>query len=145
MLDQLYSKKVLQHFRNPKNMGEMKNPDGVATVGNPVCGDVMRLYIKVTKKQSNKETKKPSFAKALEGKEEYINDIKFQTLGCAAAIAVSSILTTMVKGKPLKDVKKITNKTVIDALGGLPHAKIHCSVLVAEALKKAIENYRSKT
>lgn len=136
MFDQLYSKKVLDHFRNPQNMGEIKNPDGVATVGNPVCGDVMRLYIKVGKK--------PSFAKASKGKEGYIKDIKFQTLGCAAAIAVSSILTTMVKGKPLKDVRKITNKTVIDALGGLPKAKIHCSVLVADALKKAIEDYRQK-
>ena len=124
----LYSKKVLEHFRNPRNMGEIKNPDGVITVGNPVCGDVMRLFIKVGKKAGV----------------EYIKDVKFQTLGCAAAIAVSSILTTMVKGKPLKDVEKITNQTVVEALGGLPKTKIHCSVLVADALKKTIKNYRQK-
>ena len=116
-------------------MGEIKNPDGVATIGNPVCGDVMRLFIKVERK--------PSFAKASKGK-EYIKDIKFQTLGCAAAIAVSSILTTMVKGKFLKDIEKITNKTVIKALGGLPLAKTHCSLLAVDALKKAIKNYRQK-
>lgn len=133
MFNQLYSKEVLDHFRNPKNMGEMKNPDGVATVGNPVCGDVMRLFIKVKSKKEK--------GKSL----EYIHDIKFQTLGCAAAIATSSILTTMVKEKSLKEAEKITNKAVIDALGGLPRAKIHCSVLVADALKEAIENYRSKT
>lgn len=128
VFNQLYSRKVLQHFRNPKNMGEIKNADGMATVGNPVCGDIMRLFIKVGKNADA----------------EYIKDIKFQTLGCAATIAVSSILTTMVKGKPLKDVEKITNQTVIKALGGLPKTKIHCSVLVADALKKAIENYRQK-
>ena len=123
----LYSKKVLQHFRHPQNMGEIKNPDGVATVGNRVCGDIMRLFIKVGKKADV----------------EYIKDIKFQTLGCAAAISVSSILTTMVKGKPLKDIEKITNKTVIKALGGLPSAKTHCSLLAADALKKALKNYRA--
>jgi len=145
MFDQLYSKKVLEHFRNPRNMGEIKNPDGVATVGNPVCGDVMRLFIKVgMRKVPDKRTATLRTLKATEGTEEYIKDIKFQTLGCAAAISVSSILTTMVKGKPLKDVEKITNQTVIKALGGLPPAKIHCSVLVADALKKAIKNYRQK-
>lgn len=126
--DQLYSKKVIEHFRNPKNMGEMKNPDGVATVGNPICGDIMRLFIKVEKK---------------DGK-EYIEDIKFQTLGCAAAIATSSMITTMIKGEPLSEAEKITRKTVADALGGLPPQKIHCSVLAADALKKAIEDYRQK-
>lgn len=126
--DQLYSKKVIEHFRNPRNMGEMKNPDGVATVGNPICGDVMRLFIKVGKK---------------DGK-EYIEDIKFQTLGCAAAIATSSMITTMIKGEPLSEAEKITRKTVADALGGLPPQKIHCSVLAADALKKAIENYRQR-
>ena len=128
VFNQLYSRKVLQHFRHPQNMGEIKNPDGVATVGNRRCGDIMRLFIKVGKKAGV----------------EYIKDIKFQTLGCAAAISVSSILTTMVKGKPLKDVEKITNQTVIKALGGLPKTKIHCSVLAADALKKAIKNYRQK-
>lgn len=123
-MDQLYSEKVLKHFRNPKNMGEVKNPDGVATVGNPICGDIMRLFIKV--------------------KNDKISDIKFQTLGCAAAIASSSMLTTMVKGKKLSDAEKITKTAVARALGGLPKIKIHCSVLAADALKKAIEDYRKK-
>ena len=126
--EELYSKKVIEHFRNPRNMGEMKNPDGVATVGNPLCGDIMRLFIKIEKKDS----------------QEYIEDVKFQTLGCAAAIATSSILTTMIKGKALKDAEKITKKAVAEALGGLPPQKLHCSVLAADALKKALENYRQK-
>ncbi|MGB9911461.1 MAG: iron-sulfur cluster assembly scaffold protein [Microgenomates group bacterium] len=123
-----YSKKVLEHIRRPRNMGEIKNPDGVATVGNRVCGDIMKLYLKIGKK---------------EGK-EYIKDIKFQTLGCGAAIATSSIITTMVKGKLLSEAEKITNQAVTKALGGLPPAKIHCSLLAVDALKKAIENYRKK-
>lgn len=123
---QLYSQKVLEHVRNPQNMGEIKNPDGVATVGNPVCGDIMRLYIKVEKKDG----------------EEYIKDTKFQTLGCGAAISTSSMITTMVKGKPLKEAEKITNQAIAEALGGLPPVKMHCSILAADALKKAIENYR---
>jgi nitrogen fixation NifU-like protein len=123
-LGSLYSKKVMGHFRNPRNMGEIKNPDGMATVGNPVCGDIMKLYIKV---KNNK-----------------ISDIKFQTLGCGAAIASSSMLTTMVKGKALKEAEKITRKAVAKALGGLPPVKIHCSVLAADALKKAIEDYQKK-
>jgi nitrogen fixation NifU-like protein len=106
-------------------MGEIKNPDGMAQVGNPVCGDVMRLFIKV--------------------KNRKISDIKFQTLGCGAAIATSSMLTLMVKGKPLKEVGKITKKAVADALGGLPSEKLHCSVLAADALKKAIEDYQKKS
>lgn len=127
----LYSKKVLEHFRHPRNMGEIKNPDGVATVGNRVCGDIMKLYIKVSKRQSGKET-------------EYIKNIKFQTLGCGAAIATSSIITTMVKGKPLSKAENITNKAVAKALGGLPSVKMHCSVLAADALKKAIADYRKR-
>lgn len=123
-----YSKKVMDHIRNPRNLGEIKNPDGVGTEGNPVCGDVMRLFIKVGKKKDK----------------EYIKDIKFQTLGCGAAIASSSVLTTMVKGKPLKEVKKISRKAIADELGGLPSAKIHCSVLAGDALRKAIEDYRRK-
>jgi len=123
---QLYSEKVLEHVRNPQNMGEIKNPDGVATVGNPVCGDIMRLYIKVEKK---------------DGK-EYIKDTKFQTLGCGAAISTSSMITTMIKGKPLKEAEKITNRVIAEALGGLPLSKMHCSILAADALKKAIQNYR---
>ena len=121
--DQFYSKKVLEHIRHPKNMGEIKNPDGVATVGNPVCGDIMRLFIKV--------------------KEGKISDIKFQTLGCGAAIATSSMITTMVKGRPLFEAEKITKQAIAEALGGLPSTKLHCSVLAADALKRAIENYRS--
>ena len=123
---QLYSQKVLEHVRNPQNMGEIKNPDGVATVGNPVCGDIMRLFIKVEKKDN----------------QEYLKDVKFQTLGCGAAIATSSIITTMVKGKLLKEAEKITNQAIAESLGGLPPAKMHCSILAADALKKAIENYR---
>ncbi|MCX6724748.1 MAG: iron-sulfur cluster assembly scaffold protein [Candidatus Shapirobacteria bacterium] len=123
---QIYSKKVLEHVRNPQNMGEIKNPDGVATVGNRVCGDIMRLYIKIEKK---------------DGK-DYIKDAKFQTLGCGAAIATSSIITTMVKGKPLNEAEKITNQAIAEALGGLPPVKMHCSLLAADALKKAIQNYR---
>ena len=145
MFNQLYSKKVLKHFRNPQNMGEMKKPDGMATVGNRVCGDIMRLFIKVGERKPDGRGATLKKLKQTESTEKYIKDIKFQTLGCAAAISVSSILTTMVKGKPLKDVEKITNQTVIKALGGLPKTKIHCSVLVADALKKAIKNYRQKT
>lgn len=118
-----YSEKVMEHFRHPRNMGEMKNPDGMATAGNPVCGDTMKVYIKI---KNNK-----------------IADIKFQTLGCAAAIAVSSMLTTMVKGKTLTEAEKTTRLQVAKALGGLPLIKFHCSVLIIEALKKAIEDYRT--
>ncbi|MBI4037311.1 iron-sulfur cluster assembly scaffold protein [Candidatus Daviesbacteria bacterium] len=128
IFDQLYSKEVLKHVKNPKNMGEIKDADGVATVGNPRCGDIMRLYIKVGKRK----------------RQEYIQDIKFQTLGCGAAIATSSMVTSLVKGKPLSQAEKITKQTIMDALGGLPAIKIHCSILADDGLKKAIENYRSK-
>ena len=127
-LGSLYSKKVIDHFRNPRNMGEMKNPDGVGTSGSPICGDVLRLFIKVEKK----------------GKENFIKEVKFQTLGCGAAIATSSILTMMIKGKSLKEIKKINNKEITRILGGLPPNKLHCSVLASQALEKAIENYLSK-
>ncbi|MEK7565535.1 MAG: iron-sulfur cluster assembly scaffold protein [Patescibacteria group bacterium] len=130
VFDQLYSRKVWKHIRNPQNMGELKNPDGVATVGNPVCGDIMKIYIKVGKRKTNNE--------------EYLQDVKFQTLGCGAAIATSSMITVMTKGKSLSQVKKITKQTLVDALGGLPVVKIHCSVLASDALKKAIENYKAK-
>jgi len=126
-MEELYSKKVLQHFRHPKNVGEIKNPDGVATVGNPVCGDVLRLFIKIGKKDN----------------QEFIKEAKFLTLGCGAAVATSSMITTMVKGKPLSEAEKITKQVIAGALGGLPPVKMHCSVLAADALKKAIENYRS--
>ena len=128
-ISQFYSKKVLQHFYHPKNVGEIKNPDGVATVGNPVCGDVLQLFIKIGKK----------------GNKEFIKEAKFLTLGCAAALETSSMITTMVKGKPLSEAEKITNQAIAEALGGLPKNKLHCSVLAAEALEKAIANYRQKT
>jgi nitrogen fixation NifU-like protein len=124
MASQIYSPKVMDHFRHPRNMGEIKNPDSMAQVGNPVCGDVMRLFIKV---KNNK-----------------ISEIKFQTLGCGAAIATSSMLTTMVKGRSLKEALRISKKAIAEALGGLPPEKLHCSVLAADALKKAIENYQQK-
>ncbi|HUD09139.1 MAG TPA: iron-sulfur cluster assembly scaffold protein [Candidatus Saccharimonadales bacterium] len=124
----MYSKKVLQYFMKPKNQGSMKNPDGFGTVGNPRCGDIMTVYIKV-KKLKNKE---------------FISDIKFETLGCAAAIATSSMVTEMAKGKNLDDAFKITRQDVADELEGLPPLKMHCSNLAEGALKRAIEDYRSK-
>ena len=124
----MYSKKVLQYFMKPKNQGSMKNPDGFGTVGNPRCGDIMTVYIKV-KKLKNKEI---------------ISDIKFETLGCAAAIATSSMVTEMAKGKNLDDAFKITRQDVADELEGLPPLKMHCSNLAEGALKRAIEDYRSK-
>ncbi len=120
----MYTKKVLDHFRNPRNIGEIKNADGVGTVGNPVCGDVMTIYIKV--------------------KNERIEDIKFKTYGCAAAISSSSIATEMVKGKTLDEALKLTRDDVANELGGLPAYKMHCSNLAADALHKAIEDYRKK-
>ena len=118
----------MKHFRHPKNMGMIKNPDGEATVGNPVCGDIMKFYIKVEKR----------------GKKDYLTDVKFQTLGCAAAIATSSMMTVLVKGKLLSDAEKISKTAIVKALGGLPPAKIHCSVLADEGLKCAIKKYKSK-
>ena len=124
---QKYSKKVIEHFTKPHNQGAIKNPDGVGLVGNPKCGDIMRMYIKVGR---NKQ------------KKEIIEDIKFETLGCGAAIATSSVATDMAKGKTLDEALKITNEMVADELGGLPAIKMHCSNLAASALKKAIEEYR---
>ena len=132
-LTDLYSEKVLDHFRNPRNMGEIKDADGVATVGNPVCGDIMRMFIKIGERTNNKHQR-----------EEYIEDVKFQTLGCGAAISTSSMVTTMIKGKSLSEALKITNKAVAEALGGLPPVKMHCSVLAEEAIQKAIEDYQKK-
>jgi len=116
-----YSEKVMEHFKNPRNVGEMENPDGVGHVGNPVCGDIMELYIKV--------------------KDSIIVDAKFKTFGCGAAIATSSMVTELVKGKSIKEALKISNKAVAEALDGLPPVKMHCSVLAEEALKSAIEDY----
>lgn len=124
-----YSKQVIKHFKNPKNMGEMKNADAVGKIGNPTCGDVLWVYLKIEKNKQNKE---------------YIKDIKFQTFGCIAAIAVSSALTEMVKGKTIEEAKKLKNSEIVKKLGSLPPIKYHCSLLGAEALHKAIENYEKK-
>ncbi|HHF59066.1 MAG TPA: Fe-S cluster assembly scaffold protein NifU [Thermoplasmatales archaeon] len=120
----MYSKKVMEHFLNPRNMGVIEDADGVGTAGNPVCGDTMTIYIKV--------------------KNGRIVDIKFQTFGCAAAIATSSMITELAKGKTIEEAEKITRDDVADALEGLPPIKMHCSNLAADALKAAIEDYRKK-
>jgi len=123
-----YSKKVLEHFTRPHNQGVMKNADGVGSVGNPQCGDIMKIYIKV-KKQKGKEV---------------IEDIKFETLGCAAAIATSSMVTDLAKNKTLGEASKITRSDVAENLEGLPPIKMHCSNLAADALHEAIKNYKNK-
>lgn len=125
----LYSPLVLKHVAKPQNMGKMKNPDGEAMVGNPVCGDIMKYYIKVAKNKDG----------------PFIKDIKFQTLGCGAAIATSSILTTLVKGKAIKEALKIDKDEIVKVLGGLPTAKIHCSVLADECFRKAVKDYKKKS
>lgn len=129
-MDLTYNKNVLKHLRSPKNMGAIKNPDGAGIVGNRVCGDIMKMYLKITKNKKG---------------EEIISDIKFQTLGCGAAIATSSVLTVLAKGKTVEEALKISKDDIIKALGGLPSVKIHCSILADEALKKAVENYKSKS
>ncbi len=121
-----YSKKVMENFLHPKNMGEMKNPDGVGKVGNPICNDIMWLYIKVDKEKN------------------IISDIKFQTFGCAAAISTSSMITQLAKGKSVEDAEKIGLEDVASSLKGLPPIKMHCSALASQALKKAIEDYKKK-
>lgn len=120
----MYSKKVIEHFQNPKNMGELEDADAVGEVGNPVCGDVMHIYIKV--------------------KDDVITDIGWKTMGCAAAIATSSMISELAKGKTLDEAMKISRKDVADALEGLPPIKMHCSNLAADGLHKAIVNYRKK-
>lgn len=120
-----YSEKVMDHFLNPRNVGEIPDPDGVGRVGNPVCGDVMELYIKV--------------------KDGRIIDAKFKTFGCGAAIATGSMITELIKGKTIDEALKISNRTVAEALGGLPKHKLHCSVLAEQALKAAIEDYRKRS
>jgi len=119
-----YSEKVMDHFLNPRNVGEIPDADGTGEVGNPVCGDLMTFYIKV--------------------KDNVITDVKFKTFGCGAAIAVSSIVSEMAVGKTLEEAMKITNESVADNLGGLPPNKMHCSNLGADALHAAIENYKNK-
>jgi len=125
----IYSKKVMEHFKNPKNMGEIKHPDGIGKVGNPVCGDLIQVEIKVGKNKKG---------------EEIIKDIKFKTFGCVAAIATSSMITELAKGKTLKQAENLTRNDVAKALKGLPPIKMHCSNLATDALKEAIKDYRKK-
>lgn len=120
----MYSEKVLDHFSNPRNVGTMDEADGVGMVGNAKCGDIMKMFLKV--------------------ENDIIVDVKFQTFGCGAAIATSSMATEMIKGKTLDEALALTNKAVMDALDGLPPAKVHCSVLAEEAIKTAIEDYRAR-
>jgi nitrogen fixation NifU-like protein len=120
----MYSEKVMDHFSNPRNVGEIENADGVGTVGNAKCGDIMRIFLKV--------------------EDGVIVDVKFKTFGCGAAIATSSMATEMVKGKTLDEALKVTNKAVAEALDGLPPVKMHCSLLAEEALHAAIEDYKQK-
>ena len=120
----MYNEKVMDAFQNPKNVGEIENPDGIGTVGNEKCGDIMQISLRI--------------------ENNIIVDAKFQTFGCAAAIATSSTATEMIKGMTVDEALKVTNKKVVECLGGLPTQKIHCSVLAEEAIKKAIEDYQSK-
>ena len=120
----MYNEKVMDHFTNPRNVGELENPSGVGEVGSMRCGDIMTIYIKVS--------------------DGFIEDIKFKTFGCGAAIASSSALTEIVKGKPLEEAEKVTNQQVAEELEGLPPAKLHCSNLAADALQKAIKDYRGE-
>ena len=124
MSDLNYSDKVMDHFNNPRNVGEIPDASGVGTVGNPVCGDVMKMFIKI--------------------ENDVIVDAKFKTFGCGAAVATSSMVTEMVKGKNIEEVMQITNKAVAEALGGLPPIKMHCSVLAEEALRSALADYYKK-
>ena len=120
-----YSEKVMEHFRNPRNVGEIPDASGVGNVGNAVCGDIMKLYIKVDA-------------------HEVITDAKFKTFGCGAAIATSSMVTELVKGKTVKEALKVSNHAVAEALGGLPPIKMHCSLLAEQALKSAIDDYMKR-
>ena len=120
----IYSEKVMDHFRNPRNLGQMEDADGIGEVGNAKCGDIMRMYIKV--------------------KDNIITDVKFMTFGCGSAIATSSIATEMIKGKSIDEALELSNKAVVEALDGLPTHKIHCSVLAEEAVKAAIKDYFDK-
>ena len=124
-MNQGYSTKVMEHFANPRNVGEIEAADGVGKVGNPVCGDIMNMYIKVDN--------------------DVITDVKFKTFGCGAAIATSIIATELIKGKTIDEALKLTNDVVAEALGGLPKIKMHCSVLAEEAVRKAIDDYLKKT
>ena len=120
-----YSEKVLDHFQHPRNVGEIPDASGVGTVGNAKCGDIMQMFLKIND-------------------DEIVEDVKFKTFGCGAAIATSSMATELIKGRPLSEVEKLTNEAVVEALEGLPPVKIHCSVLAQEAVQAAIADYRAK-
>ena len=122
----MYSEKVMDHFANPRNVGEIENANAVGQVGNAKCGDIMKIYMDIDEN-------------------EVINDVKFKTFGCGAAIATSSMATELVKGKTVEEALKLTNKAVMEALDGLPPEKIHCSVLAEEAIRSAIDNYRGRS
>jgi nitrogen fixation NifU-like protein len=123
--DKMYSEIVMDHFRNPRNAGRIEDADGIGQVGNPKCGDIMKIYLKI--------------------KDDIIEDVKFETFGCGSAIASSSIATEMIKGKSINEAVEISNKAVVEALGGLPPVKIHCSVLAEQAVKSALYDYAQKT
>ena len=120
----LYSEKVMDHFRNPRNVGVIENANGIGEVGNAKCGDIMKMYLLI--------------------EDDIVKDVKFETFGCGSAIASSSMATEMIKGKPLSEVRELTNKAVAEALDGLPDYKIHCSVLAEEAIKNALEDYEKR-
>ncbi len=120
----LYSEKVMEHFRNPRNVGVIEDANGIGEVGNAKCGDIMKMYLKI--------------------EDDIVKDVKFETFGCGSAIASSSMATELIKGKPLSEVKKLTNKAVAEALDGLPDYKMHCSVLAEEAIQSALEDYYSR-
>lgn len=120
----MYSEKVLDHFRNPRNVGKIEDADGIGRVGNPVCGDVMVMYLRI--------------------RNDRIEDARFETFGCGAAIATSSMATELIKGKTIEEALQVTNRAVVEALDGLPPHKMHCSVLAEEAIKAAIEDYRAR-
>lgn len=121
----MYTEIVMDHFRNPRNVGQIENADGVGQVGNPKCGDIMKIYLKIN--------------------DETIEDVKFETFGCGSAIASSSMATELIKGKSINEAVELTNKAVIEALGGLPPVKVHCSVLAEQAVKSALYDYAQKT
>jgi nitrogen fixation NifU-like protein len=120
----LYSEKVMDHFRNPRNVGVIEDANGIGEVGNAKCGDIMKMYLKI--------------------EDDIVKDVKFETFGCGSAIASSSMATEMIKGKPLSEVRELTNKAVAEALDGLPDYKMHCSVLAEEAIKSALEDYEKR-
>ena len=121
----LYSEKVMEHFRNPRNVGVIEDANGIGEVGNAKCGDIMKMYLKI--------------------EDDIVKDVKFETFGCGSAIASSSMATELIKGKPVSEVKRLTNKAVAEALDGLPDYKMHCSVLAEEAIQSALEDYERRT